>query len=114
MVVQILLLHFVDCAPFLQEIDLVVKFITIQMIIMSTILVQEGVGVHHRMNDEEEYDLLLGINDDKEVQVGVIADNATTTMLLLSNNHGCPIEEIVLVVVLNTREEGGRVCQLDS
>ena len=55
------------------------------------------------------------INDDKEVQVGVIADSTTTTTttttILLSNNHGCPIEEIVLA---DTREEGGRVCQLDS
>ena len=84
------------------------------MIIMIAILVQEGVGVHPPiMNDKEGYDLHLGIRDEQEV--GVIADNnTTTTMLLLSNNHGYPIEEIVLVVVLITREEGGRVCQLDS
>ena len=119
----ILLLHFIDYVPFLQVIDLVVKFIIaiqMMMIIMIAILILEGVGVyHHPMKEGEYYDLLLVINDDKEVQVGVIADSTTTillepilTIILLSNNHGCPIEEIV--VLADTREEGGRVCQLDS
>ena len=110
----IILLHFIDYVPFLQETALVVKFIAM-MIIMIAILILEGVGVYHPMK-EGEYDLLLVEYDDKEV--GVIASNAATT-ILLSNNHGCPIEEEVVavaVVVLNTitREEGGRVCQLDS
>ena len=51
----ILLLHFIDYVPFLQETALVVKFIiAIQMmIIMIAILILEGVGVYHPMKEGE-------------------------------------------------------------